>query len=126
MRLNPFLVVGGVAAAAAPLSFFWQRAKFSRWQRATGVVLDVKKVFDGEATMHMPVVRFTPAGAGTEIEFEESTQASISRLRSGQRVEVLYDPRNPKSAILAGWRQYLAPAFLGVVAILALAGGTSY
>ena len=124
MRSNPFLVAGGIAAGAAILSFFYQRSKFAGWQRTTGVVVGVKKVFDGDGTMRAPVVRFTPRGESTEVEFQESIQSSISFLRGGQRVEVLYDPRNPKTATLAGWRQYFVPAFLGVVAILAFAGNS--
>jgi hypothetical protein len=88
--------------------------------------VDVKKVYDGEDTMRVPVVRFTPAGSGAEIEFDESTQSNISLLSRGQRVEVLYDPCDPKDATIAGWRQYFVPTVLALLAVLALAGSLKH
>lgn len=124
MRSDTLLTISGIAAGATIASLLYYRAKFAKWERALGIVTEMRGERDRDGyTLRVPVIRFTPAGFDREVEFEESVRSSFSFLQRGYRIEILYDPQNPTSAIIAGWRQYFLPFFCGVATVITFFAG---
>jgi hypothetical protein len=101
-RVGLAIAIGLLVAGAAT---FIHTLRFVQGaERATGTVIDLSEETDseGDVTYH-PVVRFTTA-EGRTVEFVSSSGASSRVSRSvGDRVEVLYDPDDPKDAQLSGF-----------------------
>lgn len=88
--------------------------------RAEGTVVRLAERRDGDGdTVYAPVVRFTPRGRRTEVEFRDQLWSRPAGYRVGQRVEVLYHQREHKRARLASsFRLYFAPGLLIFLGLL--------
>ena len=97
--------------------------RVAAWHRATGVVVEVKRV-DWESAATIPVVKFRPKERQEEVIFERSVGTNMLRYTVGERVEVLYDPRDPSVASIGSIPElYLLPLFLAAVGFgIALVG----
>jgi Protein of unknown function (DUF3592) len=107
----------GIGLLAAGAATFVHTLRFVQGaERATGTVIELSEETDseGDVTFH-PVVRFTTA-EGRTVEFVSSSGRSPAPWSVGDRVEVLYDPDDPKDAELSGFFDlWLFPiAFTGV------------
>lgn len=116
---SSLLVFSGLLLVAAVVMFFYQQSKRGRWRRAQGTVVDTKRNFDGTDKMTAMIVSFLPEGAQAPITFQDPVWTSGTPAPKGKVVTVLYDPANPTSAEIAGWRQYLGPAVLVFLAVVA-------
>lgn len=95
-----FLIVGVGALAGG---IFWgvktQRFVASA-SRASGTVIELERRQSGDdGPTYYPVVRFTDA-AGKDVTFTSSTGSNPPSKREGDKVDVLYDPKNPTEAEL--------------------------
>lgn len=116
-----YVLVGSfIALGIATVMLLEQHWRTKHWLRTKGVIVDFEENSDSESTTKTPIVRFTTSD-GTEIEYREAIGSNISLLRRGQRVTVLYNPQNPRSAVMPGWRQYGFPILLGGVAAAIIA-----
>src|SRR4051812_40975230 len=115
------LVLSLVLLGTALATFFHEYSKRRHWRRATGTVVEIKKHFDGDDWMYTLSVSFLPHEAHATITFQDPVRSSGTSLRQGQAVAVLYNPTDPHSASIAGWRQHLGPAVLFFLAIVAYA-----
>jgi hypothetical protein len=81
---------------------------------------------DSDGNMHTsyyPVVEFTVQN-GEKYRFTGSTGSDAPDYRTGAKVDVRYDPRNPSSAQISDFAQFwLAPLGVGIFGFLFLASG---
>jgi Protein of unknown function (DUF3592) len=97
LALGVVLLVGGAI-------FFVHTKRFvAGAERTTGTVIDLSRKTDSEGEVaYYPVVRFTTA-EGRTVEFVSSSGSSPASKSEGDRVEVLYDPDDPRDAKLSGF-----------------------
>ena len=85
-------------------------------ERSTGTVIDLDSQMSDGDIVYYPEVRFTTA-EGRTVEFKSSSGSS-SPPDVGDRVEVLYDPDDPRDAQLSGffslWLWPIACGGLGI------------
>jgi hypothetical protein len=90
------------ACAVAVVIFFVKRARFRRWHRATGRVLEHVLRSTGKPgrldRKYAPRVSYEVAGGGT-CEFISSLATNVPPA-VGQQVGVIYDPERPGRAVL--------------------------
>jgi len=127
----PFLMLSAAFSLAAMISFLVRRKKMADWRRTQGTVIAVKKELradsEGTSLMSSSVVEFRLVDDGRVVTFEDSIWSMPASHRVGQEVKVVYDPSNPASAMVAGYRQYF-PTILwtfAALSALAIAGSKS-
>jgi hypothetical protein len=116
----PLIVLALVAIGAGLLALAWRLrhggGRFALAARpATGTVVGLD--WRGHPADAFPVLRFELPG-GEPVEAVSTWGSRPARFREGDRVEILYDPRNPTRIRLPG--ENTAAAFLTVA--LAFAG----
>jgi len=67
-------------------------------------------------TLYAPVVRFAD-GRGAVHQFRDSAASNPPAYRRGEAVAVLYDPRNPQIAMMAGWRSHITGGILATLGL---------
>ena len=87
------------------------------------VALIPKRDSDGDTTW-APQVRYRPAGAGYDLEFTSSYSSRPPAYEVGERVRVVYEASDPRSARIDSWFTRTAPVFLPAIGAL-LAGGVA-
>jgi hypothetical protein len=113
----------GLLLVAIGLGLFWAAHRvrgddrFSRTAGATVVALRWR----GHPADAFPVVRFQLPD-GQPVEAQSTWGSRPARLNEGDRVEILYDPRDPTRIRLPG--EAAAGAFLTVALVLSGAGFT--
>jgi hypothetical protein len=111
----------GLLLVAIGLALFWAarrvrgRDRFSRSAGATVVALRRR----GHPADAFPVVRFHLPD-GQPVEAQSTWGSRPARLHEGDRVDILYDPRDPTRVRLPG--EATAGAFVTVALVLAGAG----
>lgn len=69
------------------------------------------------------IVRFRAPGEG-DISLEDRVAWARPLFNIGQNVRIFYDPANPRHAMIdRGWKNYVAPGFVGVLGFLMILGG---
>ncbi|MBB4007215.1 DUF3592 domain-containing protein [Allorhizobium taibaishanense] len=115
-----FLVTGGWL-------FYSDHQFAARAIHAPGVVTDLarKRGHDDDGTTFTAIVQFTDAN-GQSQEMADSISANPPRFSKGDKVDVLYDPQAPSSAVINdGWGRYFLPGlFSGLGFVFAIIGGT--
>jgi hypothetical protein len=104
-----FLVAGGCWAAE------WWRQR--RWHRASGRVLEIARDASGGAFGYAPVVEFVTA-SGRRIVFTHSVYSGTCRWSIGDKVDVLYDGRCPKGAVIENAQRFFPFALPAVISAL--------
>ena len=115
-----FVALSGTAA------YFYSKInrKLSGWTRTQGIVTEIHREQlwdqdDGYRWMCAPRIRFK-ARDGSEITFQDEVWSSGPSHKIGEKVKVLYDPYNPGSATLTGWRPYFGVLICASVALMTL------
>ena len=103
----------------------------SKSRKATGTVVGLKKIWTsstsksttGRRPVYRPVIEFQTA-EGRRIQFTSSHGSNPPTYRKGDRVEVLYDPKNPQeSRLLSFGSLWLFPVMsIGIGSLLVLIG----
>jgi hypothetical protein len=89
----------------------------------TGVVVGMEERYDSDGTMYAPIVRFTTT-QGEVVEFTSSTWRHPAAYESGDTVEILYQPNDPRGAVIdSAFERYGTPAILGFVGLCIAIGG---
>lgn len=124
------LLVIGLAVLAGGGFVAKQRSDFlAGAHTATGEVIDFKRrttTSDGKtSTTWYPVVRYRPPGHDAPVTFRHDTGSSSPAYSRGEKVTVLYTPRNPSEAIIdAGLMNWLGPGVMILVGgVFTLFGG---
>jgi hypothetical protein len=117
--------IGVACLALAEFLFFHQIDINRNYARAVGTVVDMQaRVTQSGTQTHFrsAVVEFVAAD-GSHHEFAQGSSSTGDV--SSDKVDVLYDPRNPQDAIVDGfWDRWAAPTILVLIgAPIALAGG---
>ena len=112
-------ILFGVGAVA---SYRRTVKKMSSWQRTSGTVVEIKSeerrdTDDDLQLMHASMIRFSVRGR-EEVTFQDAVWSTRACHTVGQQVQVLYDPTDPSSVTLAGWRSYGATIGFGVGAMV--------
>ena len=113
-------------------AFFFINTKFfsSKSYRAAGTVVELKEVqrsststSKSSSISFYPVVRYETEG-GKHVSFTSSSGSYPSPYKRGDRVTVLYDPKNPQKARIMSFRSmWLAPVLcFGIGGIMLLTG----
>jgi Protein of unknown function (DUF3592) len=116
-----FLAIGVVLLIVGAVVLVLTVRFVAEAEHATGTVVDLSRRSDSDGTVsYYPVVRFVTAN-GEAIEFVSSTGSSPASESPGDRVEVLYDPDDPKGAQLSGilhvWLPPIVLAIIGAVSV---------
>lgn len=95
-----FLIVG-VAALVGGIYWGVKTQRFvASASRASGTVIELERRQSGDdGPTYYPVIRFIDAD-GREVTFTSSTGSNPPSKREGDKVDVLYDPKNPNEAEL--------------------------
>jgi len=90
---------------------------------ATGEVVSYREIPDGDSTRYIPRIRFVTANG--EIITVGGQMAGISRrFAIGEKVPMVYDPREPMHARVALFMDnWLGPLIASIVGSVGLAGG---
>ena len=90
------MLVGALLVYRSTSSFLTEAAK------TEGTVVELAKSRSSDSTTYRPVVQFT-SQSGQAIEFVSSTGSNPPSYSKGQKVEVLYLPKDPKNAKISGF-----------------------
>jgi hypothetical protein len=121
-RLGKFglVPIGLLLLLAAACSVWTTRAWLARAVEVPGSVIEMVRVRDSDNTGYLftPRVRFQTAN-GRTIEFQSSVRTNPPAYRTGQAVQVLYDPEEPQSAAIRGvlslWLMPIILSFIGSI-----------
>ena len=113
-----FLTIGLIFLAGA-LYFYLSKQDFLKKANiAQGTVIELVRKKTDKSTTYSPVILFTTK-EGNEIKFTSSISSSPPSYNEGERVEVLYDPKNPKEASINSFASlWIGPLVLGVLGIV--------
>jgi hypothetical protein len=117
------LTVIGLLLVAIGLGLFWAARRIrgdDRFSAAAGATV-VGLRWRGHPADAFPVVRFQLPG-GEPVEAQSTWGSRPARLNEGDRVEILYDPRDPTRIRLPG--EATAGAFFTVALVLSGVGFT--
>lgn len=139
----PFLLATMMLAFTAAGLFFAsmslrellrKRAAHYRFERVDGVVLHVQRKVMRSMNRHrfkprilnLPVIRFTTrAGEIVTFTSEVGDAGNRSRYTPGQRVTIVYDPRQEFLPTLDSWWAIWMPAILALLAGMAFLAGAA-
>ncbi|AFY45679.1 DUF3592 domain-containing protein [Nostoc sp. PCC 7107] len=96
---------------------------------ASGTVIDLERHTSRDSngrssTAYYPVISFT-ANSGKPIEFEANSVSNPPAYTKGQKVEILYNPQEPESAVISSWFAlwFLPAMFTGMGSLFVVIGG---
>jgi hypothetical protein len=116
------LADGIVFGVLAYVTFRKKSAKLARCQRAWGDVIEVKEHQGSGGSTRHPVIQYKTA-AGEDFTFESKHDSSNSKVKTGDRLEILVNPDNPSDAevvsFLAQWGVSLVFAIVSVSSVIA-------
>jgi len=120
----PVCLIGGVLAVAwAVLAYRAQRRFLRTALQAIGVVQSLRAETLQRSTIYFPVIQFTTT-SGVVVTAESKT--SRSGLSVGQKIQVLYDPNDPKNLeINSFWSRWGLVWIAAFTALLLLGSGAA-
>jgi hypothetical protein len=90
---------------------------------ATGEVVSYREIPDGDTTRYIPRIRFVTA-TGDIITTSGQLATGSKRFEIGEKVPMVYDPREPMHARVALFMDnWLGPLIASVIGAVGLAGG---
>ena len=118
-----FILAAGLLCGS--YSFVNKRETFLRTaQKANGKVSGLKKSKSDKTTTYAPIIEFRNPVSKERVTFTHSISSSRSSWRIGDPVSVLYDPTNPKEAMIdQKWMNWLLPVLPGLIGALFLLMG---
>ncbi len=120
--IDTALWIGGALVLSWPLAgLHW--LGYRSWRKTTGTVVRIEadpNPTAGDGVLTAPVVAFTLPD-GLTIEATDAVRTN-TKLRIGQRVEVIYPPDTPQSARVAG-NLYTLQLVIGAVGVVILLVG---
>ncbi|MCP1315815.1 MULTISPECIES: DUF3592 domain-containing protein [unclassified Halomonas] len=96
-----FILVGAALLVLAVSLFQQSRAFHAKADSTEGRVVELVESRSQDSTTYRPVVTFT-TDDGTRVQFTSREGSNPPRYAPGERVEVLFDPDNPRNARLDG------------------------
>jgi hypothetical protein len=118
------LIVLGLGCLAGAALLWQGTARFvGTAQRTQGVLAGYEEAADsGTSPLYYPVISFE--AGGREYSFRTGVASSARPYAAGQALPVLYDPANPKRALLdRGMELWFAPAICALIGLLLTGGG---
>ncbi|MBU7582497.1 MAG: DUF3592 domain-containing protein [Nostoc sp. TH1S01] len=123
--IGSIFVITGIIIGVNTRSFFGKSIS------TQGTVIDVVKHKSRDSngrssTNYYPVIEFT-ANSGKLVEFEANSGSNPPTYTQGQKVEILYNPQEPESAMINSSADlWVLPAiFTGLGSIFVVIGGIS-
>jgi len=100
-----------------------KKAKLALCHRTWGDVIEVREHTGRRGgRTHHPVVRFKGMN-GQDVAFESNYGSSTWKVKAGDRLEVLFNPSNPKDAEVAGFMvQWFLPLVLAIISAASIIG----
>jgi Protein of unknown function (DUF3592) len=114
-----FSLVGLLLAAIGIFIWIRTRAFISTAQEVKGTVIRMVASSGSEGgTVYAPVFKFTTM-QGQVIEVEERIASNPPEFKTGQVVDILYDPQDPNRARVKKWfNLYFVPLLLGGMGLI--------
>jgi len=120
-----FAAIGLALAAISGWFYFEDRDFAAGGLRAQGTVIEMSSIRDTNGSYSSrPVVEFFDAG-GTRHVFTSSVSSSPPSHATGDRVDVIYAPEAPETAVIDDFfeRSFIPLMFVGMGAVFAVIGG---
>lgn len=92
--------------------------------KATGTVVEVARQEDSDGPTFLPVVEFTPPGAGAPLRIRGHA-SNPAQYQPGETVTVLYAPSAPEKAKLHSLSEWVAPVSAVLFGVLIALSGLS-
>ncbi|MCP4411230.1 MAG: DUF3592 domain-containing protein [Gammaproteobacteria bacterium] len=106
---------------------YWmkQRSDFlNKAEQSTAQVVDMESSTSDGSTVYYPIVRYRYPVTGEEIQFRHQVGSSHPSWKRGDKVTVLYDPKDKNNAIIDdGWFNWFGPGLLIVMGFIFLVVG---
>ena len=111
-------MVGGILFLIGLVILLRTRSFIAGAQPTKGTVVHMNYSSDSDGSGYAPVFQFK-AMNGETVQVAERIYSNPPRFKTGQEVDVLYDPQDPhKARINKGFDLYFTPALLGGMGIL--------
>ncbi|OLP45512.1 hypothetical protein BJF95_10005 [Rhizobium oryziradicis] len=110
-----FAAAGVIMLLCGGAAFYYDGQFEQRALHAQGVVTDLtrKRDSDGDGDLFTAIVQFTDA-KGQHQEMADRTSSNPPRFSRGDKVDVMYDPESPSSAVINDiWGRYLVALIFG-------------
>lgn len=113
-----FTLVGMLLAAIAAFFLIRTQMFIGRAQQVKGTVIEMVYSSDSEGGGYSPVFQFRTI-EGQTIMVTDSLRSNPPMFKTGQAVDMLYDPSNPQRARVKKWLSlYFVPLLLGGMGII--------
>lgn len=122
------LCVGIICMIWAGIVFVIKRASFARYVKASGVVLELvpdnfSTASSDRITTYAPRISYE-TGAGEKMQFIDPAYSYPPVAKVGERIEIIFDPQNPKDAVVNRWdSRHLGEGILFGAGLIATAAG---
>lgn len=125
--VGPVFTVVGLLAIALGVYLGMERADFLETAlNADGTVIKLHERRSDDSYVYYPVVEFKLPGSDDVLSFEHDSGSNPPSYRVGEQVQVLYNPRNPRNAIIdAGLFNWFGPGIASVLGLIFVAVGIS-
>lgn len=115
------LVVLGIVCLLLSTVMYQNTLEFTKNAvRTTGVVTHTVKRDDVKGSSYSPAIRFQDQ-QGKVFEFVSSVLVKSSDYKKGEEIEILYDPSNPKGAVIEGffsvWGLTMMFGYIGIMSL---------
>ncbi len=116
----PLCTLIGIAAVAGAIYLGMEKYEFLQVaQPAQGEVVDLESQSSDGGYVYYPIVEYSPQSSYDVIRFKHDSGSSPPGYSVGERVDVLYHPKDLENAIIdSGIFIWLAPALLGFIGML--------
>lgn len=124
---NIFLVVGLIMLTISGIICYNVKKFNATAVKTSGTVIDLiaKRSSSGKSSTYSPVVTYNDA-SGTKHRYISSFSSNPPGYDIGETVEILYDPKKPDDATIAGWSEYFGAMICGILGLVFSLTGLGY
>ena len=111
-------LVGGILVLIGFVILMRTRSFMASAQQTKGTVIRMVSSSGSDGISYAPVFQFKSINGAT-IEVAEKLYSNPPQFKTGQEVDILYDPQDPQHArVNKGFNLYFTPALLGGMGLL--------
>ena len=119
----PFIVLGAAALFAALWIFLHQKMRTAGWRKTSGQIVEIKTEWRADSEgdkslMAASIVEFATIEDNRSMRFQDPVWTAPGFSRIGAHVKVIYDPAQPSSALIGGWRPFFVPVTFAIISVI--------